>query len=99
VTIVYPTWPYRFQHAWSERFAEFRHNIRHDAAIEWYRIQGTLRRVPAIRTMFLPEADLLVAVSWPTVYDVARAHPSRGCKVHSIMHHESGTGPEQRIRQ
>jgi glycosyltransferase involved in cell wall biosynthesis len=32
------------------------------------------------------------------VRDVARLHASRGRKVHSVMHHETGTGPEEEIR-
>lgn len=99
VTIVYPIWPYRFQHTWREQVAEFRHNIRSDAGIQWCSTQATVLRVPAIRTVFLPESDVLIAVSWPTVHDVARVHSSRGRKVHSVMHHESGTGPEWKIRE
>jgi hypothetical protein len=54
-------------------------------------------RVPAIENVFLPRADLVLATSWPTVHDVARLDASRGSKVHLLFHHESGTGPEERI--
>jgi len=40
----------------------------------------------------------VVATAWPTAHDVAALHASRGKKLHIVMHHESGTGPEERIR-
>jgi glycosyltransferase involved in cell wall biosynthesis len=98
VTIVYPTWPYRFHHRCRDQFAEWRHNIGTDAGIAWCSTDARVSRVPAIQTRFLPDADAVVAVSWPTVRDVGRLHGSRGRKVHSVMHHESGTGPEEKIR-
>jgi glycosyltransferase involved in cell wall biosynthesis len=97
VTIVYPAWPYRFHHGWRDQFAEWRCNVGRAAGIAWCSTDARIRRVPAIRTRFLPDADAVVAVSWPTVRDVGRLHASRGHKVHSVMHHESGTGPEEEI--
>jgi glycosyltransferase involved in cell wall biosynthesis len=48
--------------------------------------------------VFLPKADVAVATAWPTAHAVARLPASRGKKVHIVMHHESGTGPERRIQ-
>jgi glycosyltransferase involved in cell wall biosynthesis len=95
---VYPAWPYRFHFSRREQVAEFRKGIRSPPRVPWFDLRAELRRVPLVRTAFLPEADAVVATSWPTAHDVAGLHPSRGRKVHLVMHHEAGTGPEARIR-
>lgn len=99
VKIVYPLWPYRFQYDWKMQFDEFRRNMRTRAEISWYSTNAKLLRVPLIRSAWLPESDVVIAVGWPTVRDVFRLHPSQGRKVHIVMHHETGTGPEEEIRK
>jgi glycosyltransferase involved in cell wall biosynthesis len=96
-TVVYPTWPYRFQHTRHQQWTEFRKHRHNIGRVPWFDLRCRLLRVPLIRTIFLPRADLVVATAWPTVHDVARLDGSRGKKVHIVMHHESGTGPEGRI--
>lgn len=98
VTVVYPAWPYRFHLSRRQQWQEFRKQLRAPVQVAWYPLECPLRRVPAIRSAFLPPADVVVATSWPTAGDVARLPPSRGRKVHVVMHHESGTGPEPAIR-
>ena len=98
VRVVYPTWPYRFHFSRREQMAEFRKALGSPARVPWFELRAELRRVPIVRTAFLPEADVVVATSWPTAHDVARLDPSRGRRVHLVMHHEAGTGPETRIR-
>lgn len=98
VTVVYPCWPYPFQLTRAQRWAEFRKLRASENRVVWFPLRCPLRRVPLVRTAFLPRADLVVATAWPTAHDVARLHASRGRKVHIVMHHESGTGPERRIR-
>ena len=97
-TVVYPCWPYRFQYTRRQQWTEFRKHLDHDGTVPWLRLRCTLRRVPVIRTRFLPQADVVIAAGWPTMHDVAKLHPSRGQKVQIVFHHESGTGPEQEIR-
>jgi len=97
-TVVYPCWPYRFQYTRQQQWTEFRKHARHDGRVSWFDLRCPLLRVPLIRTRFLPRADLVVATAWPTAHDVARLHGSRGKKLHIVFHHESGTGPEHRIR-
>ncbi|PYR92505.1 MAG: hypothetical protein DMF84_13450 [Acidobacteria bacterium] len=98
VTVVYPCWPYRFQLTRGQQWSEFRKQRHSAIRVPWLDVRCRLLRVPLIRTGVLPRADLVVATAWPTVHDVARLHPSRGKKLHIVMHHESGTGPEKRIR-
>lgn len=95
VTVAYPSWPYRFQWTRRQQWVEFQKT---PASIGWFTLRCRLLRVPLIRSRFLPRADVVIATAWPTVHDVSRLHPSRGAKVHVVMHHESGSGPEDRIR-
>ena len=97
VTVVYPCWPYQFQYTRQQQWVEFQHHRRHQGTVPWYPLRCRLLRVPLIRNAFLPRADLVIATAWPTSHDVARLHPSRGRKVQVVFHHETGTGPEQRI--
>lgn len=97
-TVVYPCWPYRFQYTRRQQWTEFKKHLHHRGRVVWFDLRCRLLRVPLVRTAFLPPADLVVATAWPTALDVARLPASRGRKVHIVMHHESGTGPEPAIR-
>jgi glycosyltransferase involved in cell wall biosynthesis len=96
-TVVYPSWPYQFQYTRRQQWVEFQKH-RQLNGVPWFNLRCRLLRVPLVRTMFLPPADVVLATAWPTVHDVSRLHRSRGEKVHIVMHHESGTGPESRIQ-
>ncbi len=98
VTVLYPTWPYRFQWTRRQQWVEFRKTAAAEERVPWLDVLCTLRRIPLIQTPFVPRADMIIATAWPTVHDVARLPASCGTKVHVVMHHESGSGPEQRIR-
>jgi glycosyltransferase involved in cell wall biosynthesis len=98
VTVVYPAWPYRFHWTQRQRWIEFRKQRTGAAAVPWMNVKCALLRTPIIRDWFLPRADVVIATAWPTAHDVARLSESRGRKVHVVMHHERGTGPEPRIR-
>jgi glycosyltransferase involved in cell wall biosynthesis len=98
VTVVYPCWPYRFGLSRRRQLGEFRRELRGGVEVPWMDVRCRLLRVPVIRGGYLPAADLVVATSWPTAIDVARLPARCGRKVHTLMHHEGGTGPERRIR-
>jgi hypothetical protein len=98
VTVVYPCWPYRFQYTRQQQWTEFKKHRQQNGRVSWFDVRCRLLRLPLIRTTFLPRADLVVATAWPTARDVARLHAACGKKLHIVMHHESGTGPEQTIR-
>jgi glycosyltransferase involved in cell wall biosynthesis len=98
VAVVYPAWPYRFHWTQRDRWVEYRKQMVAGVRVPWTDLKCRLMRVPLIRTGFLPRADVVVATAWPTALDVARLHSSRGRKVHVVMHHEGGTGPEHRIQ-
>ena len=98
VTVVYPLWPYRYHFERRDQLLEFRKQLRSGRRIDWFDLRCRLLRVPFIATAFLPRGDLVLATSWPTAHSVARVDASRGKKVYLVFHHESGTGPEERIR-
>ena len=98
VTCVYPTWPYRFQLTRAQHAVEYEKQLSSAASVSWFDLRCALSRVPHIEDRFVDKADVVVAAGWPTTYDVARFHESRGQKVQIVFHHESGTGPERRIR-
>jgi glycosyltransferase involved in cell wall biosynthesis len=97
VVIAYPAWPYRFHFSRRQQLQEFRRGVSAAPSVGWTDVRVPVRRVPLIRSTFLPPADVVVATSWPTVYDVARLHRSRGAKVHLLMHYEADTGPPARV--
>lgn len=98
VMVLYPAWPYRFQWTRRQQWVEFRKTAAAEERVTWLSVRCALRRVPLIRAPFVPDADMIIATAWPTVHDVARLPPTAGTKVHIVMHHESGSGPEERIR-
>ena len=97
-TVVYPCWPYRFQYTRQQQWVEFQKHRRQDGRVSWFDLRCRLMRVPIVTSAVLPRADLVVATAWPTAHDVARLRPSCGRKIMIVFHHESGTGPEQKIR-
>jgi glycosyltransferase involved in cell wall biosynthesis len=97
-TVVYPTWPYRFQYTRRQQWGEFQKHRANDGRVPWFDLRCRLLRVPQVRAMFLPRADIVIATAWPTAHDVAGLPRSRGAKVQIVFHHESGTGPEAKIR-
>ena len=97
VTVVFPRWPYRFHFTARQQREEFRRQLAAPVQVSWFELRCRLLRVPLVRSLFLPRADVVLATSWPTAHDVARLHPSRGRKAHLVMHHEGDTGPEAKI--
>jgi glycosyltransferase involved in cell wall biosynthesis len=97
VTVVYPLWPYRYHFKRKDQLLEFRRQWGTVPRVDWCDLRCQLLRVPLITTAFVPRGDLVLATSWPAAHSVARLHASRGKKVYVLFHHESGTGPEDRI--
>ena len=97
VTVVYPLWPYRYHLERRDQLLEFRKQLRTGRRIDWFDLRCRLLRVPFIANAFLPRGDLVLATSWPTAYSVASLDASRGKKLYVVFHHETGTGPEERI--
>ncbi len=98
VLVVYPAWPYRFQMTRRQQWVEFRRHGFGEPGVPWLDVRCPVRRVPVIHSTFIPNADVVVATAWHTALDVAKLPARCGRKVHIVMHHESGTGPETAIR-
>lgn len=97
VTVVYPKWPYRFQYTRRQQWGEFRKHVRQGSRLTWLPLRCRLECVPLIHRAFLPKADVVISAGWPTAHDVARLPLSRGRRVLIVFHHETGTGPEDRV--
>jgi glycosyltransferase involved in cell wall biosynthesis len=98
VWVVYPRRPYRFHYSRREWRAEYRQTRAGPPVVPWFTLRAPLRRLPRIGNAYLPDADAVVATSWPTAFDVAGLAPRKGRGVHLLMHHETGTGSEKEIR-
>jgi glycosyltransferase involved in cell wall biosynthesis len=99
VTVVYPRWPYQFQYTRAQQWGEFKKHLQHNGHVPWFDLRAPLKCVPLIRSWCLPKADIVIAAGWAVAHDVASLAASRGRKVLIVFHHESGTGPEDRIRE
>ena len=97
VTVVYPTWPYRFHLTRRQQLVGFRRQVASAPGIDWFDLRCRLLRVPFVANAFVPDGDVVVATAWPTAYSVARLNASRGKKLYILFHDESGTGPAERI--
>lgn len=98
VTVAVPRWPYRFHFTRRQQWHEFTDGLRNRGGPAWMEVRPPVVRPPLILSRFMPRADVIVATSWPTAYDVAALAPRCGRKVHVVMHHERGTGPDDRLR-
>ncbi len=99
VRVIVPTRPYRFHLSRSDWREEARRARTAEPGVPWHSLRAPLLRVPRIVSSALPDAEVVVATSWPTAFDVAGLAPRKGRGVHLLMHHESGTGPEEKIRE
>ncbi len=99
VCVAYPRRPYRFHHSRREWRKEFRETKRAPVLVPWFPLRAPLLRAPQIRSRHLPDADVVVATSWPTAFDVSGLAPRKGRRLQLVMHHEAGTGPAARIAE
>ena len=97
VEVVYPLVPYPFHFTLRQRFGELRKGLREGARVDWHNMRCRVRRAPVIAPAFMRDADVIVATSWPVVETVGRLPARCGKKIQLLFHHESGTGPEDRI--
>ena len=97
VTVVHPTWPYPFHFGRRAQIDTFIREIHQRPGVQWMELRARLRRIPLISNAFMPDADLLIATSWPVIHDAAKLDASKGRKIHALFHHERGTGPERDV--
>jgi glycosyltransferase involved in cell wall biosynthesis len=93
VRVLYPARPFKFGHGNLHWLREY---LRTQTAQvpAWAPLA---ERVPSFSQIHIPDADVVVAVSWPVVLSAANLPKRCGALVHAMMHHESGTGPEAQI--
>ena len=100
VTLVYPIIPLRHGAPWFDwnilytQVMQGLGNIRKGIKMPWFDLNASLHRPLTLSAHVIPEADIIVATSWPTAYYVHRYPQSRGKKFYLIQHHELWSGPE-----
>ncbi len=65
----------------------------------WFEIDPRVRMtwIPALRSVFVPGADVCIATWWQTAERLARFPASKGRKFYLIQHLETWGGPEERV--
>lgn len=66
---------------------------------QWFTLDPRVKSlwVPSLAEKFIPDADAIIATSWPTAELVANYGSSKGTKYYLIQHFENWTGPANRV--
>jgi len=103
VTVVYPILPFRLHDRLLKaaywRAHGFLANLVRGNRIDWFALRAELRGVPLIIDRFIPDADAVVATSWPTAYSVAALEKSKGQKFYFIQGYEIWQGLSAKVDQ
>jgi glycosyltransferase involved in cell wall biosynthesis len=69
--------------------------------VEWIRIHPDVKVtvVPTLFQRYIPDADIVVASLWRTAEFVEGYSSDKGDKFYLIQHHETWSGPEDRVNQ
>ncbi|NLP02392.1 MAG: glycosyltransferase family 4 protein [Fibrobacter sp.] len=62
--------------------------IKKPRQIEWHKNSVKIFPVPVISNLFIRNADICMATSWPTAYDVYKLNRSKGAKFYFIQGYE-----------
>jgi glycosyltransferase involved in cell wall biosynthesis len=67
--------------------------------VSWHKLHPRikLRFVPAVQNRFIPDGDITVATAWMTAPWIAALSPTKGTKFYLIQHHETWSGPEEKV--
>lgn len=71
--------------------------IKHAFSRRWFDLKANLIRVPVLAERYIPDADIVVATSWPTAYCVSKYSASKGEKFYLVQHYETWDGPEKLV--
>jgi len=100
VNVIYPIIPYYFGNNnfifsewinWSYRL--IKENIL-VANPNWYdkKMSFSLKGVPLISNIFVPDADITIATAWPTAYSINKLNSQKGRKIYCVFHYEKEGG-------
>ncbi|MDD3887321.1 MAG: glycosyltransferase family 4 protein [Patescibacteria group bacterium] len=105
VNVIYPIIPYYFGNNnfvfsewinWSYRL--IKENI-FVVNPNWYdkKMSFTLKGVPLISNIFIPDADITIATAWPTAYSIKKLNSKKGKKLYCVFHYEKEGGNIDKI--
>jgi len=105
VRVYYPFFPYWIYFngfsKWKRPWAYLRYLISHIRVstqdISWIPDTLDLRRVLFISSVFLRDADAIIATAWPTAYSVAHLSTTKGEKLYFVQHYETWHGEEAAV--
>jgi len=80
-----------------KRLRGFLGRLYHNFLPMWFDLKTKPVRVPLLDEMFIPDADVVVATSWPTAYYVKKYSSSKGEKFYLVQHYEIWDGPENLV--
>ncbi|MBC8263852.1 MAG: glycosyltransferase family 4 protein [Anaerolineales bacterium] len=63
----------------------------------WLPLESSLHRVPMLRSEFVPDADVILAVDWTTSEWVHRYGAEKGIKFYRIAGYDTWLGPPERV--
>jgi glycosyltransferase involved in cell wall biosynthesis len=65
----------------------------------WFRVEPAVRLLwaPSLAARYVPDGDVVVASSWETAEWAATYPAAKGRKFYLIQHHETWSGPEERV--
>ncbi len=103
VSIVYPLFPLSFGEKWFEikkkvlQWLRFLGDLKTGNRVRWFAVKAKLIRVPNLSERYIPDADIVVVVTWPTAYYIQSYHERKGKKVYFIQHYEVDDGPKEMV--
>jgi glycosyltransferase involved in cell wall biosynthesis len=101
VTIIYPLFFLKYNLNSSGKFFIRRilsgiKNLIKGEKIDWFDLKAKLVRVPSVSPKLInffknqiPDADIIAATSWETVYSVNRLEKQKGIKTYFVQHYEA----------
>jgi len=101
VTIIYPLFFLKYNLNSSFKFFLRRilsgiKNLIKGKKIDWFNLKAKLIRIPSVSPKFvnffknqIPDADIIIATSWETVYSVNTLEKQKGAKTYFVQHYEA----------
>ena len=90
-----PLIPYKTNKNFLQCVKFFLGNIKRGTKVSWLKCNFKIKIVPLIKNNFIRDADITIATSWPTSFDVYNLNDKKGKKVYFIQDYEIWYGKEE----
>lgn len=90
-----PLIPYKTNKSLFKCMRFFLGNIKRGTKVSWLKCNFKIKLVPLIRDEFVRDADVTIATSWPTSFDVYNLNCKKGKKVYFIQDYEIWYGEKK----